>query len=157
MAAMNCPRCGAQNTTDDKFCGTCGAALKKDADAKRAANGSQTAAPSRNILFLIAGIVLLGVALALVWALLSPAARPAATVVTRTPTASDLPFSEVKRMEPAAAKAQLDAASALFVDVRGESDYASGHIPGAVLIPLEETETRYTELPRDRTIITYCT
>ena len=45
---------------------------------------------------------------------------------------------------------------AFFVDVRNQPAYDQGHIPGAKLIPLAEVADRIGELPRDKTIITYC-
>jgi len=44
----------------------------------------------------------------------------------------------------------------LLVDVRQPGEYAQGHIPGAVLIPLGEIPGRLRELPVDRDIIVYC-
>jgi len=44
----------------------------------------------------------------------------------------------------------------LFVDVRSVSEYESGHIEGAVLIPLSEIGDRLSELPVDRPIVVYC-
>ncbi len=47
-------------------------------------------------------------------------------------------------------------AAALIVDVRGASEYAAGHVPGAINIPLGALPDRLGELPRDRPIVTYC-
>ena len=45
----------------------------------------------------------------------------------------------------------------VIVDVRSKEAFDEGHIAGAVSIPWEEEmETRHTELPRDKEIITYC-
>jgi rhodanese-related sulfurtransferase len=44
----------------------------------------------------------------------------------------------------------------LLVDVRTAEEYAAGHIPGAVPIPVDELRSRRGELPRDRTIVVYC-
>ena len=44
----------------------------------------------------------------------------------------------------------------LIIDVRQESEYELGHIPGAQLIPLAEVETRLYSLPTDRDLIFYC-
>ncbi|UCD82633.1 MAG: sulfurtransferase [Desulfobacterales bacterium] len=44
----------------------------------------------------------------------------------------------------------------LVIDVRQESEYELGHIPGAKLIPLVEVETRLFSLPADRDLIFYC-
>jgi ArsR family transcriptional regulator len=42
------------------------------------------------------------------------------------------------------------------VDVRPPEEYAQGHIPGAINIPVERLESRLAELPPDREIIAYC-
>jgi rhodanese-related sulfurtransferase/DNA-binding transcriptional ArsR family regulator len=42
------------------------------------------------------------------------------------------------------------------LDVRPTEEYAAGHIPGAVSIPLDELEDRLDELPDDDQIIAYC-
>ncbi|HHQ42203.1 MAG TPA: metalloregulator ArsR/SmtB family transcription factor, partial [Chromatiales bacterium] len=42
------------------------------------------------------------------------------------------------------------------LDVRPPEEYAAGHLPGAVNIPLEELERRLGELPRDREVVAYC-
>ena len=54
-------------------------------------------------------------------------------------------------------KTAFDNGEAIFVDVRSESFYAAGHIPGAVSIPLTELEGRIDELNPEKWIITYCT
>jgi NADPH-dependent 2,4-dienoyl-CoA reductase/sulfur reductase-like enzyme/rhodanese-related sulfurtransferase len=43
-----------------------------------------------------------------------------------------------------------------LVDVRTTQEFASGHIPGAVNIPVDDLRTRIDEFPRDREIATYC-
>jgi rhodanese-related sulfurtransferase len=43
----------------------------------------------------------------------------------------------------------------LVVDVRGESAYHKGHIPGAVRIPGEELYGRMAEIPKDRPAVFY--
>ena len=42
------------------------------------------------------------------------------------------------------------------LDVRPAEEYAAGHIPGAVSIPLDELADRLAELPDDGQIIAYC-
>jgi rhodanese-related sulfurtransferase len=51
---------------------------------------------------------------------------------------------------------RLDRGDAVVLDVRPEPEYAGGHLPGAVHIPLEELATRLAELPRDREVVAYC-
>lgn len=43
----------------------------------------------------------------------------------------------------------------LFVDVRSSEDFASGHIPGAINIPVEEIQQKWGTLPRNRKIVFY--
>jgi len=44
----------------------------------------------------------------------------------------------------------------VVLDVRPPDEYAAGHIPGAVSVPLEELEDRLASLPRDIEIVAYC-
>lgn len=51
---------------------------------------------------------------------------------------------------------RLRAGDIVLVDVRPEHEFAAGHLPGAISIPLPALESRLGELPRDRTIVAYC-
>jgi rhodanese-related sulfurtransferase len=42
------------------------------------------------------------------------------------------------------------------LDVRPWPEYAAGHLPGAVHIPLDQLAERLAELPRDREVVAYC-
>jgi rhodanese-related sulfurtransferase/DNA-binding transcriptional ArsR family regulator len=42
------------------------------------------------------------------------------------------------------------------LDVRPAEEYAAGHIPGAVSIPLDELADRLAELPGDNQVVAYC-
>lgn len=42
------------------------------------------------------------------------------------------------------------------LDVRPPEEYAAGHVPGAINIPLAELEQRLNELARDQEIVAYC-
>ena len=44
----------------------------------------------------------------------------------------------------------------LFVDVRTPAEYKEEHLRGAMFIPLNELDRRYSELDRQKKIITYC-
>lgn len=48
------------------------------------------------------------------------------------------------------------AGAAFVIDVRPLDEFAAGHIPGAVHLPLAELEGRLAELPRDQEIVAYC-
>jgi rhodanese-related sulfurtransferase/DNA-binding transcriptional ArsR family regulator len=47
-------------------------------------------------------------------------------------------------------------AGVTVLDVRPAEEYAAGHIPGAVSIPLDELAERLAELPDDGQIVAYC-
>lgn len=51
---------------------------------------------------------------------------------------------------------RIGAGDAVVLDVRPEPEYAGGHLPGALHIPLDELAGRLAELPRDREIVAYC-
>jgi phage shock protein E len=73
-----------------------------------------------------------------------------------TPTA---PSSSVTALPLEVSVAKADAlrqAGALVLDVREPSEWAAGHIAGAMLIPLGALSSRLDELPRDRTIVVVC-
>ena len=44
----------------------------------------------------------------------------------------------------------------VVLDVRPTAEYAAGHIPGAVSVPLDELEHRLEDLPADVEIVAYC-
>lgn len=75
--------------------------------------------------------------------------------VVATPTPAD--ESQVPRVSLADSKAAFDAGTAVFVDVRDSSSFEVSHIPGALLIPLNDLVNRMNELDPSSWIITYCT
>ncbi|MGM0366903.1 MAG: rhodanese-like domain-containing protein [Actinomycetota bacterium] len=44
----------------------------------------------------------------------------------------------------------------VFIDVRSEGEFESGHIEGAFHIPVSEIGRRLDEIPQDRLIVVYC-
>ena len=44
----------------------------------------------------------------------------------------------------------------LLLDVRTPTEYAAGHIPDAVNIPVDELRSRLSEVPRDWPVVAYC-
>ncbi len=52
--------------------------------------------------------------------------------------------------------ARLRADEVVLVDVRPEHEFAAGHVPGAISLPLTALKQRVAELPRDRTVVAYC-
>ncbi len=57
---------------------------------------------------------------------------------------------------PLAAWSELERTDALLLDVREPNEFAAGHIPDAVNLPLSQMRTRYTELPKQREIWLCC-
>ena len=51
---------------------------------------------------------------------------------------------------------ELDRTDALLLDVREPDEFAGGHIPKAINLPLSQMRDRYRELPTNRDIWTYC-
>ncbi len=44
----------------------------------------------------------------------------------------------------------------VLIDVREQSEYDAGHIPGVTLIPLGQVPDRMSEIPKDKTVILTC-
>ena len=51
---------------------------------------------------------------------------------------------------------RLRCGAATVLDVRPEDEFASGHLPNALNIPLSQLERRLAELPPDQEIVAYC-
>lgn len=45
---------------------------------------------------------------------------------------------------------------AIILDVRTEEEYAQGHIPGVLFIPLDQLPTRIEEVPKDKKMLIIC-
>jgi rhodanese-related sulfurtransferase len=62
-------------------------------------------------------------------------------------------------MEAVPAREVLDRAKrglVLVLDVRPPEEFAAGHVPGAVNIPIKELESRLASLPKRKEIVAYC-
>jgi rhodanese-related sulfurtransferase/DNA-binding transcriptional ArsR family regulator len=68
-------------------------------------------------------------------------------------------LAEKDSLEPVPAKELLERARKDLVtvlDVRPPEEFAAGHLPGAVNIPVHELEKRLGELPKRKEVIAYC-
>jgi rhodanese-related sulfurtransferase len=65
---------------------------------------------------------------------------------------SDATPKEISRAE---AREMLDQGAQL-IDVRADHEWETGHLPGAVHIPLAELAGRVAEVDKDRPVILYC-
>lgn len=61
-----------------------------------------------------------------------------------------------RRITTAELAALIKEGKAYVVDVRSQDSFDMGHIPGARLIPSGLISNHVNELPRDKTIVTYC-
>jgi rhodanese-related sulfurtransferase/DNA-binding transcriptional ArsR family regulator len=62
-------------------------------------------------------------------------------------------------LEPVPAQELLERARdglVTVLDVRPAEEFAQGHLPGAINIPLERLKERLAELPADRRVVAYC-
>jgi phage shock protein E len=73
----------------------------------------------------------------------SPASQSSATVQNLSPSQYVADFSEAQTAH-------------LLVDVRTPEEYASGHIAGSVNIPLQELQSRMSEIPSNQAVVLYC-
>jgi rhodanese-related sulfurtransferase/DNA-binding transcriptional ArsR family regulator len=64
----------------------------------------------------------------------------------------------VEELSPAAVRRRVAGRKATLVDVRPQPEYAAGHIPGAVSLPIEALSRRNSTsaLPHGREVIVYC-
>jgi rhodanese-related sulfurtransferase len=62
----------------------------------------------------------------------------------------------VEDVTPDTAQRWLDDTRALVVDVREPTEYAAGHVPGAVSVPQADLALRLDDLPRNRELLVVC-
>ena len=95
---------------------------------------------NQRILMIAAGAALVLIAVVVLWVSSSSVANAAQDI------------------SPSAYQTQFVASSAahLLIDVRTTEEFASGHIHGAVNIPVEELQDRLSEVSGDEPIVVYC-
>jgi len=88
----------------------------------------------------------------------SPAASGTVTTTTPETQDNDGPADVMLIEADEALQILKDNPDAVLLDVRTEQEFISGHIAGAVLIPVDEISARIAELPDDfaAPIIVYC-
>ncbi len=68
-------------------------------------------------------------------------------------------FQERDALEPVSRKElsqRLRDGLVTVLDVRPEDEYAAGHVPNAINIPLRELKRRLRQIPKNREVIAYC-
>ena len=143
----HCTNCGTKLRSEERFCTKCGTPVKHVVGRGLA---------SFPIWIWIVGALVLAGAGVLLLNALRPNSSGTANV-TDVHDAEGIPYPDVPRLSVVEAKASWDAKNAVFVDVRGQSDYAAGHIANAVSLPLAQIGEGDTTLPLQAEILTYCT
>jgi len=110
--------------------------------AKQKSRKKQQKKSNRNLLLGIGAVILLGILGAVFFS------NPDGTA---TAPATPLPM-EISVRNAYALRNQ----GALILDVRTPAEWVDGHVPGATLIPLDELESRLSELPQDEDIVVIC-
>ncbi len=84
-----------------------------------------------------------------------------ASVPSAIPTVAaasqNVPYPNVARVSPENAHMSAMAGEAVIVDVRGQAFYEAGHARGAISLPLDQLPARFSELPKDKAVLFYCT
>ena len=80
---------------------------------------------------------------------------------TTRPTPATKPASTVKRVEVEEFDKARQAANAVVVDVRSPEEFAAGHVPGAVNVPVsgkesEEFDKKVMAVATDKTVLVHC-
>jgi rhodanese-related sulfurtransferase/predicted transcriptional regulator len=68
-------------------------------------------------------------------------------------------FRERDNLEPVSRKELLRRMRdglVTLIDIRPQEEFAAGHLPGAINLPLSELKRRLRELPRDQEVVAYC-
>ena len=76
--------------------------------------------------------------------------------VLTSQTAAQDDLSTAKRINREDAQKMVKEGKAVWIDVRPEGQFDEGHIPGALNFPLSELQSKLTELPARKFLITYC-
>ncbi len=77
---------------------------------------------------------------------------PSSSAETATVDLSTLP----EQLDAQAVAAIKDRDDVLVIDVREQSEYDAGHIPGITLIPMNSVPNRLSEIPTDKTVVLAC-
>lgn len=69
---------------------------------------------------------------------------------------SETSAGRLPREIPVAEAFEMRESGAFMLDVRTQEEWDEFHIPGAVLIPLDQLPSRLDEVPRDRDVVVVC-
>lgn len=77
-------------------------------------------------------------------------------VMASGPDIRQEPGEPFKRITPKAAKEMIDGGNAEVIDVRNPDEFETGHIPGAILMPVDDLFARVEELDKGKQLIFVC-
>ena len=83
----------------------------------------------------------------------TPVATPPASPA---PSETPMPADDAPRITIEEAKKAFDEGKAFIIDARAEEAYKAEHIKGAVNIRHDNLDAMLKQIPRDKTIIVYC-
>ena len=69
---------------------------------------------------------------------------------------SQAPLQTIPTLTLAQVSSQLRADGVTVLDVRGEGEWKSGHLPGSLNVPVASLDRQISEIPRDRPVIVHC-
>ncbi len=99
---------------------------------------------------------LAGAQVSALWAALRDVAAAEQAQVQRLADAYLGDRSDVQTMPRAELARRLRRRDVVVLDVRPAPEYAAGHIPGAVCVPVEHLPRRLREIPADTDVVAYC-
>jgi 3-mercaptopyruvate sulfurtransferase SseA len=85
------------------------------------------------------------------------ASQSAGKAAPAAKTAPATPADGARRIDPAELQQMLEGGRAVVYDTRARASYEQEHIKGALSLPHEEVAARAGELPKDKTLVFYCT
>ena len=121
--------------------------MSKKPVAPPAGRRAQTSRFPVSLIVIGAVVALAVIAFAIVFFSQKSTPATATPAVAVQPLAADITPKEAATMRDA---------GAFVLDVRELSEWTTGHIAGATLIPLGQLESRVNELPKDKDIVVIC-
>lgn len=62
----------------------------------------------------------------------------------------------VQALSPAQYQTQFSDDEHILIDVRTPAEYAGGHIPNAINIPVDSLQSQLSEIPQGQPVVVYC-
>ena len=63
---------------------------------------------------------------------------------------------DLERIDASELRTRMNDEAVTLIDVRPPEEFAAGHLPGAVSVPLDALDERIDALPSDREVVAYC-